>query len=567
MLTDAELASIARGRGGTAAVRKLRAGYHSKVLVSLRALLDLAPAGLALDEAWDTLVDAEQADPGAVAEVLDRPEVQGWATDTLRRVATTKDREQLLPFAGQAQAVAAAAAIAAGIDCKLAIPAIAGMIALPGLGTVTLTSDDHAELAVISRRVFVRTVDGTVQLPETLTKDGPGWQAQQRVRCEHAGKVLDVALDDSQPYRFGGVRPPRRLTPDQVEGWRQRLDRAWRLLATNHPDTADELAVGMSALVPRAAANRFRLASASTADAFGTMEIGAVEDAATVASMLIHEFSHSKLNGVLTLVALDVEDRHETYYAPWRDDPRPLHGLLHGAYSFLAVTDFWRRERHSDPVRNLEFAVRRGQVVPALEAIAGSGLLTARGEFFVREMTSVADGWADGVVAPPVQRLADRVLADHRATWRIRHLRPSDGQVRQAVALRRAEKPWSGGHQAELVPTLDPMVEPRARTHLTQWSLAEPTTFAALTDETVADEVPGATPADLALVNGAGDRARMLYVQQIRTDPHDHAGWIGLGLATGRRSLLEFPELVRATHLAEPGDPETLAAWFDNDLR
>jgi hypothetical protein len=106
------------------------------------------------------------------------------------------------------------------------------------------------------------------------------------------------------------------------------------------------------------------------------------------------------------------------------------------------------------------------------------------------------------------------------------------------------------------------MVEPRARTHLTQWSLSDPAAFAALTENTVADEVSGATAADLALVRGDRDRAQMLYTRQIEADPHDHSGWIGLGLAADVRGLLEFPELARAVHLAEPGDLTELVAWL-----
>jgi HEXXH motif-containing protein len=566
-LSDDELATVAHGQGGGPAVRKLRAGYHSRLLVILRVLLDETPVELTespLARAWDLLVEAERADPSAVADVLGRPEVQGWAAETVRLLASTKDSVLLGVLAGQLHAVAAAAAIGAGVDCAVRVPAVAGVIALPGLGTIALSSPGHAELVSTSQGVSVRTADGIRQLPAALTEDGPGWLAQRRIRCEHHGRVLDVVLDDIQPFRFGGVRPGQRLTGDEVEDWRRRLDGAWRLLATEHPAVADELSAGLSTLVPRTAANRFRHSSASTTDAFGTMEAAPVEDPATMASVLIHEFAHSKLNGVLNLVTLDVEDRRATCYAPWRDDPRPLHGLLHGAFSFLTVTDFWRRERHGDPARNLEFAVRRGQVAAALADIADSGLLTDAGEVFVREMRTVAETWAEAEVDHRVQEIADRTLADHRATWRIRHLQPSPDHVRQVLALRRTGARWLGdGGAPELAPTLEPMVEPRARAHLAQWSLREPATFAALTEETVTQEVPGATPADLALVSGDGDRARALYVRQIEADPDDHRGWIGLGLATGAQTLLAWPEIVRAVHLAEPGDPMELLAWFD----
>jgi len=41
------------------------------------------------------------------------------------------------------------------------------------------------------------------------------------------------------------------------------------------------------------------------------------------------------LNAVVELV--DLPGGKELFYAPWRDDPRPLLGLLHGIYAFTAV--------------------------------------------------------------------------------------------------------------------------------------------------------------------------------------------------------------------------------------
>jgi hypothetical protein len=41
------------------------------------------------------------------------------------------------------------------------------------------------------------------------------------------------------------------------------------------------------------------------------------------------------------------DDGHR-YYVPWRDDPRPISGLLQGAYAYLGVTGFWRTRRQPD---------------------------------------------------------------------------------------------------------------------------------------------------------------------------------------------------------------------------
>jgi hypothetical protein len=39
--------------------------------------------------------------------------------------------------------------------------------------------------------------------------------------------------------------------------------------------------------------------------------------------------------------------RRPAPYAPWRSGPRPLNGLLQGAYAFLGVSGFWRQQRRS----------------------------------------------------------------------------------------------------------------------------------------------------------------------------------------------------------------------------
>ena len=68
-------------------------------------------------------------------------------------------------------------------------------------------------------------------------------------------------------------------------------------------------------------------------------------DPDTCASTLTHEVQHLKLCAVLDIVRLTRPDDGSRYYAPWRTDPRPIAGLLQGAYAYLGVTEFWRRQR------------------------------------------------------------------------------------------------------------------------------------------------------------------------------------------------------------------------------
>jgi HEXXH motif-containing protein len=62
-----------------------------------------------------------------------------------------------------------------------------------------------------------------------------------------------------------------------------------------------------------------------------------------LAEVLVHEFAHNELHLHQESQQLYTEDPKERFYSPWRPDPRPLNGLLHGLYSFWHVAEFFRR--------------------------------------------------------------------------------------------------------------------------------------------------------------------------------------------------------------------------------
>ncbi|WP_211766854.1 HEXXH motif domain-containing protein [Kutzneria sp. CA-103260] len=557
-----DLDALARGGGGREAVLELRSAKRSKLLVTLLTLLESTPSEAgplgSFAEAWDLLAAAERADPAAVSDVLALPAVHSWAAQALRHLRGSVSSDAPLWFVlGHMNAIAAAAAVSAGLEFRASIPVFAGLAVLPTLGAAVVpTGERHAVAEVVAAQGEVVVRRDSVAVTR--------WFPMRRVRVEHEGRELVVWLDDLSPFRaFGDPQPAELLSDKAVVDWTSALDRAWRLLVSRHSEQAEELAAGLAALVPKQRGNRFRDSSATSADAFGSVELALPAGAPGLAAVLIHEFAHSKLNGLFDLVTLDVENREEIFYAPWRDDPRPLHGVLHGVYSFLAVTDFWRGEG-ADDLAYFRFALHRVQTTDAIETIERSGLLTEVGERFIAAMRAYVQGWQHHPVPERHRRAAERVALDHRATWRLRHLAPDPDHVAAVAADWTAGQHWRGdpGPAPELRPA-DAMTEPRARTHLTEWALRSPETFKTLTEETVTAEVPGATPADLCLVLGETRRAKALYRDQIAADPDGFTGWIGLGLTVGSRCLAEFPELVRAVAAVVDAAPGELVAWFD----
>ncbi|MEV6603861.1 HEXXH motif domain-containing protein [Kutzneria sp. NPDC051319] len=561
-LSHKDLDALAHGGGGREAVLALRSAKRSKALVTLLTLLESAPA---MDgpigpivEAWDLLAAAQDTDPAAAGRVLALPAVHSWAAQALRHLRGSVPFDAPLWFVlGHLHSVAAAAAVSAGLEFRTSIPVFAGLAVLPTLGAAVVPSGERHDVAEITagRDGFAVRHKGV-----ELT----GWLPMRQIRVEHSGQELAVWLDDLSPFRaFGDPLPAAPLSDKAVLDWTSALDQAWRLLVSRHAEQAEGLAAGLAALVPRPRRNRFRDSSATSADAFGLVELTLPTDAPRLAAVLIHEFAHSKLNGLFDLVTLDVEDRDEICYAPWRDDPRPLHGLLHGVYSFLAVTDFWRAE-DVDDMAHFSFELHRLQTTDAIDTIERSGLLTDVGERFVATMREHVLSWQHHPVPERHRRAAEQVVLDHRATWRLRHLAPDPDHVAAVAADWREGRPWRGdpGPAPEVRPAAS-ITEPRARTHLIEWSLRDPESFKSLTEETVAAEVPGATAADLCLMLGETRRAQALYEEQIAADPVGFTGWIGLGLAVGSRCLVTFPELVCAVAAEVDAAPGELVAWFD----
>ncbi len=97
------------------------------------------------------------------------------------------------------------------------------------------------------------------------------------------------------------------------------------------------------------------------------------------------------MGAVLDLYDLYDPADSRLFRAPWREDLRPLEGLLQGTYAHLAVTDFWRVRQEVSAGADAEaagqrFAYWRGHTCDAIETLANSGSLTPLGTRFVDEM-------------------------------------------------------------------------------------------------------------------------------------------------------------------------------------
>src|SRR5262249_40146371 len=137
-------------------------------------------------------------------------------------------------------------------------------------------------------------------------------------------------------------RAAPRLTDSEFARWQRCFLAAWREIEREHGAYAPALAEGLTTLMPLAVARGGREGSAAARHAFGALAAALPGDPGTLPPPLIHEFQHVKLGAVLDLYDLYDPTDDRLFHAPWREDKRPLEGMLQGTYAHLAVTDFWR---------------------------------------------------------------------------------------------------------------------------------------------------------------------------------------------------------------------------------
>lgn len=534
------------GGGGSTTVAALRASERSWRLLVVRALLDAsasatAPCDPSPADAWRLLVRARAVDADAFEELLAYPSVGVWAAHTLRRLRGAAARDAP-PDTGYLHAVAASAAIRAGLDFRTAVPVHEGWAVLPGLGAMRVPGAATAEVTAADGRVLVAG----------QSLDGPDWHPLSRLSADgHA-----LLLDDADPYRT--LRTPIPTEPVAAEEWQELFSEAWEILRGLDAEAARALGDGLVTLVPRPRAERFRPHSASSGDAFGAALASVPDDGEQLASTLVHEFQHNKLSAFMHLFTLydDQGGGGRLHYAPWRDDPRPLGGLLQGVYAFFGVTGFWRRRQH--PLGRFEFALWRTQTAHALHGIAAADGLTELGRRLVAELEGRLAPWLAEPVEARALAAAELAAADHRATWRAYHLRPDPRVVRV-----HAEGRPEGAGEPELVPGT-PARGFDTRAVLLRWLLADPAGFEALREDPGAT-VEGARPEDVALVTGDTAAALRAYRERILRGRGDPETWVGLGLAAraagdpAGEALLARPELAMAVRAELGADPLAVA--------
>jgi uncharacterized protein len=417
VLPAAQFDAFAAGFGDEVAVGYL---VQSQRSIS-RALLGLVhdrAGSVGLQAAWDVLTALDRTGAGGLDEVLAHPYVRAWAVRGLSEQGVSQ-----ATGAAYLSAIAAAAAVRAGLSAELTVPVRDGYLHLPTLGRLSARAWAGETVTVTTGKDWfgVRTPDG--QLAVKLDSPDPeaGWQPVRVLRADDAA----MALEDIDPFRDCYGSPVLgRVTADEAASWQLRYREAWGLLTREYPAYAPGLAEGLTTITPLLKAESGRDVSSTARQAFGGVGVALPDSGATLALLLMHEFQHVKLGALLDMFDLYDRSDQRLFYAPWRDDPRPLGALMQGTYAHIAVTDFWRLRRHRLAAVEAEtaaarFALWRMQTSAAVGALAESGSLTPLGVRFVNGMRATLGPWLDEQIPLAADRLAEDWASQHRSRWDI----------------------------------------------------------------------------------------------------------------------------------------------------
>jgi uncharacterized protein len=411
-MPEAHFVALAAGFGDAESISYLISAQRSVRRALLRLLPERAGGDVLFAAGWDLLTRLDRSARGAVDEVLAHPYVRAWAERCLRPASSSPED------IGHLAAIAAAAAIKSGTLAEVNVPVVDGYVHLPTLGRLRVGDVGTATLAVSDTNSFAARAgsDKWSVNADSDTPD-PDWQP---VRALHAGDFA-VHLEDTDPYRDCHQWPAAaRLTSAEAADWQAQFEEAWPLIEGAFPQYAPGIAAGLSVLMPLANDVSGREISAAARQAFGAVAAALPATSADLALLIIHEFQHVKLGAVTDMYDLHDRTEQRLFFAPWRDDPRPIGALLQGTYAHLGVTDYWRLRRHMvagaaalDAAER--FARWRMLTAEAIETLATSGALTELGTRFVEGMRSTVEPWLGEQVPREAAVAAERWAAAVRS--------------------------------------------------------------------------------------------------------------------------------------------------------
>ena len=328
------------------------------------------------------VADVKQFSPQALARIWTDPTAYSWARTAYELVAELGGRTLTPPsddrdvasrrverhLAGFKRFVLALDVVA-GRDRRFAEPLRAELpvglpgtrLSLAGRGPVAVRGLVHGELEVEhegrTRRLAVPRLDdeaGCAGGQATIATRGEPLESVAQgelrlVRCPaaHAGSL--VLLLKPEAFHQSDIPFAADLAPlggAYQEQHAALVSRALELIRRHAAGSFAwlERSVRVAVVKPRSVGD---FNNQTHSELPGAFVLTVTADPYCFAEDVVHELHHNLLffleerGSFFAASELDAAVRRDAYYSPWRDDLRPLHGILHGVHVYLAVWRYW----------------------------------------------------------------------------------------------------------------------------------------------------------------------------------------------------------------------------------
>jgi uncharacterized protein len=417
-LPEPDFDALAAGFGDGGSIEYLNAAQRSIRRTLLILLRDQGSrdADATFAAGFDLLARLDRASRDTVDEVLAHPYVRAWAAHCVRQRASPAQSGRSRMELGHLASIAAATAIRAGALAEVEVPVTNGYVHLPTLGRLRVGTARTAALAVAEGSFEVRAPLGKWRIDSPAEGSDPDWQPTRPLR---AGDFT-VLLEDTDPCRDVHSWPAAtRLSAAAAADWQSQFTTAWALITEAYPAYAPAVQAGLRVLMPLANEVSGREISAAAREAYGAVAAALPASGEDLALLIIHEFQHVKLGALMDLYDFYDPNDQRRFFAPWREDLRPIGALLQGTYAHLGVTDYWRVRRHQATGQAAAeaaelFARWRVLTHEAIDTLAGSGALTTLGQRLVAGMRGTVDPWLREQVPNSAVQAAERWAKQRR---------------------------------------------------------------------------------------------------------------------------------------------------------
>lgn len=233
-------------------------------------------------------------------------------------------------------------------------------ICCPPLGTLRLGIDLNGRLSLRKNSAEVLLVEDTHESFLGLHVDTKNKRLQRRL----ASFLADAAGPGSSSRRR--LAP---LTDADRPKFLADIGSAASLLAAAAPTLAREIRGMVQVVVPlqKINADYDYAVSFTLSDWPGTVFL-THEEPLRLGELLAHEAGHVKLYQVMLIDPLIDGHDPPRFHSPWREDLRPLSGILHGTYTYLRVAHYYSALRMHTPTRSNAFNKRLAEILSQMGA-------------------------------------------------------------------------------------------------------------------------------------------------------------------------------------------------------